>query len=83
VIHRRAAQQPIPTLIATPRSNSGQTRRTAQKRADYITAALSAARVFGSERDTVRGALLLRVTGKLKPSDGQAYQTAIAQKGNV
>jgi serine/threonine-protein kinase len=48
----------------------------AQRRADYIKAILSTAPVFGTEYETVKGNLLLRVNGKLKPSAAQAYQVA-------
>lgn len=48
----------------------------AQRRADYIKSVLSSAPALGSEYDTVKGNLLLRVSGKLKPSAAQAYQAA-------
>jgi serine/threonine protein kinase, bacterial len=55
----------------------------AQRRADYIQKVQAAAPILGSEWDTVNGNLLLRVTGKLKPSDAEAYQAAFAQKGRA
>jgi serine/threonine-protein kinase len=48
----------------------------AQKRADYIKNVLSSAPILGTEYQTVSGNLLLRVSGKLKPSAAQVYQTA-------
>ena len=47
----------------------------AQKRADYLKTVLSSMPVLGTEYKTVKGNLLLRVSGKLKPSAAQAYQT--------
>ena len=48
----------------------------AQQRADYIKTLLSSAPILGTEYQTVRGNLLLRVSGKLKPSAAEAYQAA-------
>lgn len=48
----------------------------AQRRADYIKAMQSSMPILGREYQTVRGNLLLRVDGKLKPSAAQAYQAA-------
>ena len=48
----------------------------AQKRADYIKTMISAVPIIGTEYQTVKGNLLLRVSGKLKPSAAQAYQAA-------
>lgn len=48
----------------------------AQQRANYIKTLLSSAPVLGTEYQTVRGNLLLRVSGKLKPSAADAYQAA-------
>lgn len=50
----------------------------AQKRADYIKTMLSSAPILGTEYQTVKGNLLLRVSGKLKPSAAQAYQAAFS-----
>jgi hypothetical protein len=52
----------------------------AQKRADYIKTMLSSAPFLGIEYETVKGNLLLRVSGKLKPSAAQAYQAAFAER---
>jgi serine/threonine protein kinase, bacterial len=52
----------------------------AQRRADYIKTMLSSAPFLGSEYETVKGNLLLRVSGKLKPSAAQAYQAAFAER---
>ncbi len=48
----------------------------AQRRADYIKTVMSSAPIFGTEYQTVKGNLLLRVSGKLKPFAAQAYQAA-------
>jgi hypothetical protein len=48
----------------------------AQRRADYIQTMISAVPIIGTEYQTVKGNLLLRVSGKLKPSAAQAYQAA-------
>jgi hypothetical protein len=48
----------------------------AQKRAEYIKTILSSAPILGTEYQAVKGNLLLRVSGKLKPSAAEAYTTA-------
>jgi serine/threonine-protein kinase len=48
----------------------------AQQRADYIKSLLSSAPILGTEYQTVKGNLLLRVSGKLKPSAADAYEAA-------
>jgi serine/threonine protein kinase, bacterial len=48
----------------------------AKSRADYLKAVESKLPIAGSEYDTLQGNLLLRVSGKLKPSAAQAYQAA-------
>lgn len=48
----------------------------AQKRATYIKTITDAAPIFGTEYQTLKGNLLLRVSGKLKPSEAQAYEAA-------
>jgi hypothetical protein len=47
-----------------------------QQRANYIKTLLSSAPILGTEYQTVKGNLLLRVSGKLKPSAAEAYQVA-------
>ncbi|HBX81782.1 MAG: hypothetical protein WAV45_02135 [Propionibacteriaceae bacterium] len=48
----------------------------AQARAQYIQNILKGSPVLGTEYDTVHGAALLRVTGKVKPSVAAAYAAA-------
>ncbi|UQE75645.1 hypothetical protein MYK68_03220 [Gordonia sp. PP30] len=48
----------------------------AEKRKKYIDDILKASPMLGSEYSTVKGNLLLRVTGKLKPSEAEAYRKA-------
>lgn len=48
----------------------------AQKRAEYIKTILSSAPILGSEYQAVKGNLLLRVSGKLKPSAAEIYTKA-------
>ncbi len=48
----------------------------AQQRADYLKAVLSAAPILGTEYATLRGNLLLRVSGKLHPSVADLYRAA-------
>lgn len=48
----------------------------AQRRADYIQTILDAAPMMGTEYDTVRGNLLLRVTGRLAPAVADQYRAA-------
>lgn len=50
----------------------------AQRRADYIQAMLREMPMLGQEWNTVKGALLLRVAGELKPSEAKAYESAFA-----
>lgn len=45
----------------------------AEKRSDYIQDLQSGSSLLGSEWNTVRGNLLLRVTGEMNPSDAEAY----------
>lgn len=45
----------------------------AQDRSDYIQSVQSGSSILGSEWNTVRGDLLLRVTGDMNPSDAEAY----------
>ena len=48
----------------------------AQKRAEYIKTVMSSAPFLGTEYQTLNGNLLLRVSGKLKPSATEVYQAA-------
>lgn len=48
----------------------------AQRRAEYIQTIAKAAPVLANEYDTVKGNLLLRVAGDLKPSAAEAYKKA-------
>jgi hypothetical protein len=48
----------------------------AQQRADYLKTVLSAAPILGTEYATLRGNLLLRVSGKLSPSVADQYKAA-------
>jgi hypothetical protein len=48
----------------------------AQQRADYLKTVLSAALILGTEYATLRGNLLLRVSGKLNPSVADQYKAA-------
>jgi serine/threonine-protein kinase len=48
----------------------------ARKRADYIQTVHESAPTLGQEWTTVRGNLLLRVTGLLKPSSANSYESA-------
>jgi hypothetical protein len=48
----------------------------AQKRAEYIKTILSSAPILGTEYQALKGNLLLRVSGNLKPSAAEAYTTA-------
>lgn len=48
----------------------------AQQRADYLESVLSAAPFLGTEYATLRGNLLLRVSGKLSPSVADQYKAA-------
>ena len=50
----------------------------AQRRADYIQSMLKSMPMLGQEWNTVKGGLLLRVAGDLKPSEAKAYETAFA-----
>lgn len=50
----------------------------AQDRADYIQSTLKSMPMLGQEWNTVRGGLLLRVAGELRPSEAKAYETAFA-----
>ena len=45
----------------------------AQGRATYIKTLLSSAPILGTEYQTVKGNLVLRVSGQLKPSEAQEY----------
>ncbi len=47
--------------------------KAAQERSEYIQSLQSGSSILGSEWNTVRGTLLLRVTGEMKPSDADAY----------
>ncbi len=49
-------------------------RRAAQERSEYIQSLLSGSSMLGSEWNTVRGHLLLRVSGSMKPSDADRYE---------
>lgn len=51
----------------------------AQKRADYIQSMRKAMPMLGQEWNTVKGGLLLRVTGTLKPSEAKAYEAAFTR----
>lgn len=53
----------------------------AQKRADYIQSMLRSMPMLGQEWNTVKGSLLLRVAGDLKPSEAKAYETAFEAQG--
>lgn len=48
----------------------------AQNRSDYIQSTLKSMPMLGQEWNTVKGGLLLRVAGELKPSEAKAYETA-------
>lgn len=48
----------------------------AHQRATYIKALLSSTPILGTEYQTVKGNLVLRVSGQLKPSEAEAYQRA-------
>ena len=48
--------------------------RAAQQRADYLKAVLSSMPMLGTEYATLRGNLLLRVSGKLSPSVADQYK---------
>lgn len=48
----------------------------ARRRAEYITTLQEAAPMLGKEYQTIRGRLLLRVSGDLKPSAAATYQSA-------
>ncbi len=50
----------------------------AQARADYIQRVLKGAPMLGQEYDTVRGDVLLRVSGDLKPSEAERYKEVFA-----
>jgi serine/threonine-protein kinase len=50
----------------------------AQRRADYLQKMKQAMPIAGTEWTTVQGPLLLRVTGKLKPSVAKTYQDAFS-----
>jgi serine/threonine protein kinase, bacterial len=50
----------------------------AHKRADYIQETLASMPMLGTEWTTVKGNLLLHVTGKLKPSAAKAYEASFA-----
>lgn len=52
------------------------TEAAAEQRAEYIKTLLSSAPILGTEYQTVKGNLLLRVSGALKPSDAAAYEAA-------
>jgi len=49
----------------------------ARRRAEYLKNILASAPKHGSECQAVNGNPLLRVSGELKPSAGQAYQAAV------
>jgi hypothetical protein len=48
----------------------------AKARADFIQDALKGAQILGSEYDYIKGRMLLRVSGNLKPSEAKEYKTA-------
>ncbi|WP_156479385.1 hypothetical protein [Gordonia sp. QH-12] len=48
----------------------------ANKRKDYIQSILTDSPMLGSEYDTVRGPMILRVSGDLKPSQAKVYEQA-------
>lgn len=50
--------------------------RAVQQRADYLKAVLSSMPMLGTEYATLRGNLLLRVSGKLSPSVADQYKAA-------
>ncbi len=50
----------------------------AQSRADYIQSMLKSMPMLGQEWNTVKGGMLLRVAGDLKPSEARTYETAFA-----
>lgn len=52
----------------------------AQARADYIQSMRRAMPMLGQEWDTVRGNLLLRVAGTLKPSEAEGYESALTNQ---
>lgn len=51
-------------------------RGAAQQRADYLKTVMSSMPILGTEYATVRDNLLLRVSGKLRPSDADQYKAA-------
>jgi hypothetical protein len=48
----------------------------AKSRQDYIQGILKTAPMLGTEYDTVRGRLIFRVSGDVKPTDAAAYKAA-------
>ncbi len=53
----------------------------AQQRANYIAALQQASPILGTEYHHLRGPVLLRVTGDIKPSVNAEYATAFAESG--
>jgi hypothetical protein len=49
----------------------------AKKRADYIQGALADNPILGSEWDYLNGAVLVRITGKVKPSEANRFRAAV------
>jgi hypothetical protein len=50
-----------------------------QTRATYLKTIMTSMPMLGTEYQTVKGNLLLRVSGKLKPSEAQAYQAVFTR----
>lgn len=57
------------------------TAEAAQQRATYIATLQQASPILGSEYHHLRGPVLLRVTGAIKPSANAAYSTAFNETG--
>jgi hypothetical protein len=49
----------------------------AKKRADYIRGALADNPILGSEWHYLNGAVLVRITGKVKPSEANRFKAAV------
>jgi hypothetical protein len=49
----------------------------AKKRADYIQGALADNPILGSEWHYANGAVLVRITGKVKPSEAKRFKAAV------
>jgi hypothetical protein len=54
---------------------------TAKARADYIASTLKAAPIFGTEYHYLNGLVLVRISGKVKPSEASKFQAAVDALG--